>query len=88
MQDALFGPLLDALEKSGEADNTVVIYTTDHRDYMDAHGLRGKGVPILKQRRSLAPPPLPARSILPRPSRQLRNQQAICFETGPLAACS
>jgi len=49
MQDALFGMLLDALQKSGEAENTVVIYTADHGDYVGAHGLWAKGVPSFQE---------------------------------------
>ena len=45
MQDALFGLLLDALEKTGQAENTLVLYTSDHGDYAGAHGLWAKGVP-------------------------------------------
>jgi arylsulfatase A-like enzyme len=45
MQDALFGLLLEAVEKSGQAENTMVIYCADHGDYAGAHGLWAKGVP-------------------------------------------
>jgi len=45
MQDALLGELLDALEKTGQAENTIVVYTSDHGDYAGAHGLWAKGVP-------------------------------------------
>jgi arylsulfatase A-like enzyme len=45
MQDALLGELLIALEKSGQAENTIVVYTSDHGDYAGAHGLWAKGVP-------------------------------------------
>lgn len=45
MQDAFFGLLLDALEKTGQAENTMVIYCSDHGDYAGAHGLWAKGVP-------------------------------------------
>ena len=45
MQDALFGLLLDALDKTGQAENTIVVYTSDHGDYAGAHGLWAKGVP-------------------------------------------
>jgi len=44
-QDALFAEMLAALEATGQAENTVVIYTSDHGDYMAAHGLWMKGVP-------------------------------------------
>lgn len=47
-EDALFGELLEALEKSGEADNTLVIYLSDHGDYMAEHGLWCKGLPCFK----------------------------------------
>jgi arylsulfatase A-like enzyme len=49
MQDALFGLLLEALEKSGEAENTIVIYTSDHGDYAGAHGLWAKGIPSFRE---------------------------------------
>jgi arylsulfatase A-like enzyme len=49
LQDALFGELLDALEATGQADNTIVIYTSDHGDYAAAHGLWMKGVPSFRE---------------------------------------
>lgn len=49
MQDALFGLLLDALDKSGQANNTLVIYCSDHGDYAGAHGLWAKGVPSFRE---------------------------------------
>ena len=45
MQDAMLGELLDALERTGQAENTIVVYTSDHGDYSGAHGLWAKGVP-------------------------------------------
>lgn len=47
-EDALFGKLLEALEQSGEAENTLVIYLSDHGDYMAEHGLWCKGLPCFK----------------------------------------
>ncbi len=49
MQDALFGLLLDALEKTGQAENTMVVYVSDHGDYAGAHGLWAKGVPSFRE---------------------------------------
>jgi arylsulfatase A-like enzyme len=49
MQDALFGLLLDALDKTGQADNTMVVYVSDHGDYAGAHGLWAKGVPSFRE---------------------------------------
>lgn len=45
LQDALFGDLLKALGETGQVDNTIVIYVSDHGDYRAAHGLWMKGVP-------------------------------------------
>jgi arylsulfatase len=36
--------LLQALEASGELDRTVILFTSDHGEYLGAFGLRGKGV--------------------------------------------
>jgi arylsulfatase A-like enzyme len=42
--DEQLSRLLDALERTGQAENTVVVYTSDHGDYAGAHGLFAKGV--------------------------------------------
>lgn len=44
-EDYLFGKVLDALEESGELDNTLVVFTSDHGDYAGEHGLWAKGLP-------------------------------------------
>jgi arylsulfatase A-like enzyme len=49
MQDQLFGDMLKALEETGQADNTIVIYVSDHGDYGAAHGLWMKGVPAFQE---------------------------------------
>jgi len=41
--DTEIGHVLEALEQSPFARNTIVIFTSDHGDYTGAHGLRGKG---------------------------------------------
>ena len=41
--DACIGQLLAYLEKSGLADNTIVIFSSDHGDLMGDHGLLFKG---------------------------------------------
>lgn len=48
-EDYLFGQLLDALTKRGILDDTIVIYVSDHGDYMGAHGLWTKGLPCFKE---------------------------------------
>lgn len=40
--DAQIGSILEALEKSGKADNTYIIYTADHGLAVGEHGLFGK----------------------------------------------
>ena len=49
MQDELFGLLLKSLQETGQADNTLVIYCSDHGDYAGAHGLWAKGVPAFRE---------------------------------------
>jgi arylsulfatase A-like enzyme len=41
--DRHIGTVLDALETSGQAENTVIIFTSDHGEMGGAHGLRQKG---------------------------------------------
>ncbi len=49
MQDDLLGVVLDRLDSSGQADDTVVLYLSDHGDYNGAHGLWMKGVPAFDE---------------------------------------
>jgi len=44
MEDDLLGLVLDALEATGQAEDTLVLFSSDHGDYMAAHGLFAKGV--------------------------------------------
>ena len=48
-EDALFGRLLDALESKGLLENTIVMYTSDHGDYVGAHRLWAKGLPCFRE---------------------------------------
>ena len=41
--DRSIGTVLDALEASGEADHTIIVFTADHGDLVGSHGLRQKG---------------------------------------------
>lgn len=47
-EDALFGEILDILEEKDEIDNTMIIYTSDHGDYLAEHGLWCKGLPCFQ----------------------------------------
>jgi arylsulfatase A-like enzyme len=42
--DGAVGALLDALETSGQAENTIVVYTSDHGDMMGDHACLTKGI--------------------------------------------
>lgn len=46
--DHQFGQVLDALERTGQADNTLVLYCSDHGDYCGEHGLFAKGIPCYR----------------------------------------
>lgn len=43
--DAEMGRLLKRLDETGQADNTIVVYTSDHGDMMGSHGFGGKRLP-------------------------------------------
>lgn len=68
--DENIGKLMAALDASGQADDTVVLYTSDHGDNLGARGLWGKstmfeeiaGVPML-----LAGPGVPAGKVVDTP---------------------
>lgn len=49
MQDAIFGAMLEALDATGQADNTIVLYVSDHGDYAATHGLWMKGIPAFRE---------------------------------------
>lgn len=44
--DQQFARLLQALEETGQADDTIVIYTSDHGEMMGSHGRMQKQVPF------------------------------------------
>ncbi len=41
--DRSLGTIVDELEQSGQADNTIVVYSSDHGEMGGVHGLREKG---------------------------------------------
>ena len=47
--DDQVGRILDALEAEGVADETVVVFTSDHGDWLGDHGLFQKGVPHTRE---------------------------------------
>lgn len=46
--DEMFGKVLQRLDASGQADNTLVLYCADHGDYCGEHGLFAKGIPCFR----------------------------------------
>ncbi len=47
--DAHLMNLLDGLRASGELERTVIVFTSDHGEFLGVHGLRGKGVSPYKE---------------------------------------
>ncbi len=46
--DSLFGDILQALDETGQRENTLVVYCSDHGDYTAEHGLWCKGLPCFQ----------------------------------------
>jgi choline-sulfatase len=42
--DLALGQILQSLETSGQAENTIIVFTSDHGEMMGSHSLFGKGV--------------------------------------------
>ena len=49
MEDAYLGLFLDALDASGQREDTLVLRLSDHGEYAGAHGLFCKGVPAFRE---------------------------------------
>lgn len=47
--DRRLGQLLWALKESGQIDNTIIIYTSDHGERAAAHGMRQKGATMYRE---------------------------------------
>lgn len=54
MEDAMFGEVLETLEETGQAENTLILRMSDHGDYCGAHGLYLKGVPAFREAYNIA----------------------------------
>ncbi len=53
--DAAVGKLLDHIRDSGQAENTIVVYTSDHGDYAAEHGIMEKAPGICSDAITRAP---------------------------------
>lgn len=49
LMDEEIGKVIKLLKDNGLYDNTIVIFTTDHGDYLGNHGFRGKGFPSFEE---------------------------------------
>lgn len=47
--DRQLGIVLDGLRQSGQLDRTIIVFTSDHGEFLGAHGLRGKGSSIYRE---------------------------------------
>lgn len=70
--DAAVGTILDALEACGLAENTIVVYTSDHGDMMGSHGLLAKTV--MFEESVTVPLLIKAPGLAPRKERQVVSQ--------------
>lgn len=73
--DQALGRILWALEASGQAENTAIVYTSDHGEMMGAHGLVGKTVMYEEALR--VPLVVRAPYLRQRPGRVERNTSSI-----------
>lgn len=48
-EDYLFGKIIDQIEKRGIMENTLILYLSDHGDYIGSHGLWAKGLPCFQE---------------------------------------
>ncbi len=48
-EDYLFGKILDKVEEEGLMEDTIIVYVSDHGDYVGAHGLWAKGLPCFRE---------------------------------------
>lgn len=49
MIDDLFGEVLEALERNGQSDNTVIVFVSDHGEHLGAHGIYYKGISMFDE---------------------------------------
>ena len=47
--DRQLGVLIEGLRQSGQLDHTLIVFTSDHGEFLGAHGLRGKGSSIYRE---------------------------------------
>lgn len=48
-EDYLFGQIVDKVDERNLMDNTLILYLSDHGDYVGSHGLWAKGIPCFRE---------------------------------------
>jgi uncharacterized sulfatase len=80
--DQHIGRILRRLDETGLAQNTVVVFTTDHGDYLGSHGLWWKGLPAYEDAQRI--PFIVAHPHCRTPGQRSRAMQSL-VDIGPTA---
>lgn len=90
LMDHHIGRLLDRLEADGTIDQTVIIFASDHGDYLGDHGLWGKGLPTYESMQRVpfivSHPECKATGQVSHALQSLVDIEASCLETAGLDA--
>lgn len=90
--DHAFGRVLERLEGLGLADDTVVIFTSDHGEFLGAHGLLHKGPPpwqdLTRTSLIMAGPGIPSARSIAAPSSHVDIMPTLLELAGIEAPCS
>ena len=91
LMDHHIGRILDRLEADGTIDDTVIVFASDHGDYLGDHGLWGKGLPTYEAMQRVpfivAPPDCQDRGQTSHALQSLVDIEQSCLDAAGLVAC-